>query len=272
MKQLGIKTWVLALCLVPMTAVAEFDHGPWDRLLTAHVRVFDSGRVTAVDYPAMAAARPRLRGYLEDLAAVSRAEFDGWSRAAQLAFLINAYNAWTVDLILSEYPGIDSIRDIGFLPGAAWRRDIVSLFGEQVSLDDVEHGMIRGWDRFQEPRIHFAVNCAAIGCPALRPEAYVASRLDAQLDDGTRLFLADRSRNYLDGDTAYLSRIFDWYEQDFERGWQGVNSVHEFLSRYGDALGANPSQQTGLASGTLRLRYLDYDWGLNAIAARQTDE
>lgn len=269
MIRIGTKALVLVLWLVPAAATAEFDHDPWDRLLADYVRVFDSGRVTAVDYTALASARSQLTGYLDALAAVPRAEFDGWSRDAQLAFLINVYNSWTVDLILSEYPEIDSIRDIGFLPGAAWRRDIVSLFGEQVSLDDVEHGMIRGWERFKEPRIHFAVNCAAIGCPALRPEAYVASRLDEQLEDSTRLFLADRDRNYLENDTAYISRIFDWYEEDFERGWQGVNSVQDFLFRYADALDASPAQQARLESATLRIRHLDYDWGLNSVAARQ---
>jgi len=254
-----------ALCAMPGLVAAEFDHGPWDRLLAAHVRVFDQGQVTAVDYAGVAADRGRLTSYLNALAGVSRNEFDSWSQMEQLAFLINAYNAWTVELIVSEYPGIESIRDIGFLPGAAWRRNIVSLFGEQVSLDDVEHGMIRGWDRYQEPRIHFAVNCAAIGCPALRAEAYVGERLEAQLDDSTRSFLADRSRNYISDGSVYISRIFDWYEEDFERGWQGVESVHQFLLRYADALNAGPQQRIDLEQQALRIRYLDYDWGLNEL-------
>lgn len=251
---------------------AEFDHSTWNRLLGDHVQVFDQGQVTAVDYDGFAAARSQLSGYLDTLAQVPRTEFDGWPEAEQLAFLINAYNAWTVALILSEYPGIDSIRDIGFLPGAAWRRDIVRLFGEQVSLDDVEHGMIRGWERYQEPRIHFAVNCAAIGCPALRAEAYVGAELDSQLEDSTRLFLSDRSRNYVADDGLYISRIFDWYAEDFERGWQGVDSVHEFLLRYADALDAGATQRAGLQQETLRIRYLDYDWGLNQLPEGRTGE
>ncbi len=247
--------------------LAEFDHGDWDRLLKEHVVVLDDGAATQVDYAGMLGERGALQGYLQSLAAVPRAEFDAWPLAEQLAFLINSYNGWTVELILTEYPDIDSIRDIGFLFAAAWSRPIVSLFGEQVSLDDVEHGMIRGWDRFQEPRIHFAVNCAAIGCPALRAEAYRGDSLAEQLDDNTRLFLGDRSRNYYDRDRQrlYVSRIFSWYEEDFEQGWQGFHSVAEFLAHYGDALELDPPVVERLSAGRVSIRYLRYDWDLNRL-------
>lgn len=255
--------YLLVLFSTLQSAQAEFDHGSWDQLLTDHVREFDGGQATAVDYGGMQASRSELRAYLERLAAAPREEFERWTIDEQLAFLINAYNAWTVELILGDYPDVDSIRDIGFLPGAAWRRDIVRLFGEQVSLDELEHEMIRGWDRYQEPRIHFAVNCAAIGCPALRIEAYSGAVLESQLEDSSRLFLSDRDRNYADGNTLYVSRIFDWYEEDFERGWNGVDSVGEFLLNYAEALGLSESQTTALRRGDMRIRYLDYDWGLN---------
>ncbi|MFN3162368.1 MAG: DUF547 domain-containing protein [Pseudohongiellaceae bacterium] len=134
---------LLVMLGMPTVTVADFDHRAWDQLLDEYVQEFDGGQVTAVDYAGIAGAGSRLTSYLDSLAAVSRPEFDSWAEAEQLAFLINGYNAWTVDLIVSEYPQIDSIRDIGFLPGAAWRRNIVSLFGEQVSLDDVEHGISR---------------------------------------------------------------------------------------------------------------------------------
>lgn len=256
-----ISTLVL-LWVLPLSAVAQFNHELWDGLLKEHVLIIDGGKATQVNYAAMAEDRQRLQSYLGQLAAIDRATFEAWDEDEQLAFLINTYNAWTVELILSEYP-LDSIRDIGLLPGSAWRRNIVSLFGEQVSLDDVEHGMIRGWGRYNEPRIHFAVNCAAIGCPSLRAEAYEGHRLQQQLENNTQLFLADRQRNYLDGDTIYISRIFDWYEEDFEQGWGEVNSVQEFLSQYGGALGLSSEERAALLSGEIRLRYLRYDWGLN---------
>lgn len=255
---------VLVLLAGAPGAMAAPDHGQWQSLLEEYVEEVDGGQATRVDYGGLMNDRARLQGYLDELAAVPREQFEAWPQNTQLAFLINAYNAWTVESILREYPAIDSIRDIGFLPGAAWRRKVVSLFGEQVSLDNVEHDMIRGWDRFQEPRIHFAVNCAAIGCPPLRAEAYTGERLQQQLDDNTRLFLSDRERNYIEGDTAYISRIFDWYEGDFQQGWIGIESVSEFLLRYTDALKIDADTAARMARDEIRLRYLDYDWGLNA--------
>lgn len=258
-----VRTLALALILLPGGVFADFDHGDWDALLGRNVVERDGGVATGVDYSGMAADRTLLRAYLSKLAAVPRASFDGWTTAAQLAFLINAYNAWTVDLILEDYPDIDSIRDIGFLFSSAWNQDVASLFGEPLTLDEIEHEMIRGWDRYREPRIHFAVNCAAIGCPALRAEAYTGEKLELQLDEATRLFLSDRSRNYYENGRLYISSIFDWYAEDFEKGWGGVESVAEFLSNYPDALGMDADTAARLGRGDIRLRHLRYDWGLN---------
>ncbi len=255
----------LVLLLWQTAAQAQFDHSRWDALLRSHVVASTGGQQTAVDYAALDSERGKLHAYLEQLAAVDKMTFERWDESEQLAFLINTYNAWTVELILRHWPDIDSIREIGFLPGAAWRQRIVSLFGEQVSLDAVEHDMIRGWGRYNEPRIHFAVNCAAIGCPALRAEAYTGDKLAQQLDNNTALFLADHSRNYIDGETVYLSRIFDWYEEDFEQDWQGFDSVLEFIRHYADAIANNASQESRLNTNELRIRYLDYDWGLNKL-------
>lgn len=259
-----IVRWLaVALLVLPASVMADFDHGGWDRLLDSHVSVLDGGIATEVDYAGMAGDRVQLRAYLAELSAVSRSSFDGWPVAAQLAFLINAYNAWTVDLILEDYPDIDSIRDIGFLFTSAWNQDVASLFGEPRTLDEIEHEMIRGWDRYREPRIHFAVNCAAIGCPALRAEAYTGERLEMQLDEATRLFLSDRSRNYYENGRLYISSIFDWYEEDFEKGWSGVDSVAQFLARYPAELGLDADTTSRLSSGDIRIRHLRYDWGLN---------
>lgn len=242
----------------------QFDHNAWDILLKKHVQEINGGQATQVNYAGMLRDREELRAYLNRVAGIDRSDFDRWSNADQLAFLINTYNAWTVELILTEYPDIRTIRQIGFFPFSAWRRDIVKLFGNEISLDDLEHGMIRGWDIYNEPRIHFAVNCAAIGCPALRAEAYVGSRLEGQLENNTKLFLMDRSRNYFENNQAYVSSIFDWYEEDFERGWLGINSVGEFLSRYANELDIPQSSLDRLRQDQIRIRYLDYDWNLNS--------
>lgn len=257
--------WFASQCAFGQDVQGQFPHDRWDGLLGRFVHLEDNGRASRVDYAALKGQRQELRAYLNSIAAVARSDFDSWSLDEQLAFLINTYNAWTVELILSEYPGIDSIRDIGFLPGAPWRKNIVELFGEQVSLDDVEHGMIRGWDRYQDPRIHFAVNCAAIGCPALSNEAYTGARLQVQLDRNTRLFLEDRSRNYVDGNRLMVSPIFRWYGEDFERGWMGYDSVAEFLGEQADALGLSVAQAQGLVDGDIGIRFSRYDWGLNSV-------
>ncbi|HIF86504.1 MAG TPA: DUF547 domain-containing protein [Gammaproteobacteria bacterium] len=260
--KIKISVTMLVLLCAPLS-IAEFDHSLWQGLLQQHVNEFEGSRVTQLDYEAMQNDQLVLQSYLRALAAVSRVTFDSWTDDDQLAFLINAYNAGVVALILTEYPDIDSINDIGFLFSSPWRRNVISLFGEQVSLDDIEHGMIRGWDKYFEPRIHFAVNCAAIGCPALQSDAYVGDNLDNQLEHSTRLFLADRQRNYFSNGRFYVSRIFDWYEEDFDRGWFGVNSVSEFLTRYADALGLDTATISALKREDVRIRYLQYDWGLN---------
>ena len=250
--------------LTPWT-MAQIDHGLWDELMTKHVRVLRGGQASGLDYAGVRLDRGRLGRYLSQLSAVSREDFDNWGLGNQLAFLINTYNAWTVELILQQEPDLTSIRDIGFLPNAAWRRKIVKLFGAQVSLDEIEHGMIRGWGRYNEPRIHFAVNCAAVGCPALRNEAFTGSRLEEQLEEATRLFLSDQTRNYRDGNRLYISPLFDWYKEDFEQGWSGINSVPEFLASYAEQLGLSEDEIIRLGSERSGIRYSYYDWRLNRI-------
>lgn len=184
------------------------------------------------------------------------------TREQKLAFLINAYNAFTIDLIVRN-PNIKSIKDLGSLLSSPWKKRFVSLFGEKLSLDEIEHGLIRKDPLFQEPRIHFAVNCASIGCPALSQEAFVASRLDSQLETVTKNFLRDRARNRIEGKKVIISKIFDWYAEDFEKSWQGIVSVQYFLSKYSSALADNPEQEGVLKSKDLSIKYSDYDWNLN---------
>ena len=140
-----------------------------------------------------------------------------------MAFLINAYNAFTVEKILTRYPDIKSIRDFGKVFGNPWKDKFFTLLGQECTLDGIEHEMLRKHGAYDEPRVHFAVNCASIGCPMLREEAYVAERLDAQLEEQAERFLSDRTRNRYSAQTGALevSKIFDWFKEDWTSGYRG---------------------------------------------------
>ena len=254
-------------------------HEPFSALLSEYVKTIDNGASTQVDYKGLKQNSNRLNQYLNGLAKVEKSTFDRWDKADQLAFLINAYNAYTIDLILTEYPEIDSIRDLGGFFSSPWKKEVAPLLGKTLTLDEIEHELIRGQSQntkgYNEPRIHFAVNCASIGCPALREEAYVGEKLDSQLDAQTQRFLADTSRNRMDGNTLKLSKIFDWYGVDFENNagresesWQGAKNVNtenlsQFLLLYKDALNLSEPQVLTLEQEKAEIEFLDYDWALN---------
>jgi hypothetical protein len=261
-----LRRFLLAVLLLSQTLIAQaaFDHSGWDALLKKHVVSIRNGQATQVDYTGMAADRAQLKNYLKATSSVKHATFDSWTKEEQLAFLINAYNAWTVELILTGYPDIDSIKDLGSFFRSPWKKRFIPLLGETRTLDDIEHGLIRGSGTYNEPRIHFAVNCASIGCPALRPEAYVADRLDEQLEEATRNFLSDRTRNRLEGNTLKVSSIFKWYRDDFEQGWRGATTLEQFLALYAQPLNLDERSVNLLVSGDLDIDFLDYDWKLNA--------
>lgn len=256
--------WVLATA----SFGADFEHAGWTALLARHVAWNAAGTASTVDYAGFRRDRDALRSYLDRLAAVDRKTFSAWPETDRHAFLLNAYNAFTIELILTRYPDLGSIKELGGLLTSPWKKRFFKLLGEPRSLDDVEHGLLRGAPDFDEPRIHFAANCASIGCPALRPEAYVGTTLDAQLEDQARRFLRDRSRNRISakGDAVEVSAIFDWYEDDFAR----AGGVGGFLADRGEALGASAAQQRALRAGELEIRALPYDWRLNAAMPRAT--
>ena len=129
--------------------------------------------------------------------------------------------------------------------------------------------MIRGSERYNDPRIHFAVNCASIGCPALLDKAYRGEVLDAQLEESTIAFLSDSSRNYADNQRIYLSNIFKWYRKDFEKGWRGANDLTSFIALYSGALKLSDAQKVGLSEGRYKIKHLSYDWALNKSGASQ---
>ena len=245
------------LALVSGQALAQaFDHShrAWDALLKKHVVVQKGAHASQLRYAAMAQDRAALKRYLDSLSGVSEGEFNAWSRPQQMAFLINAYNAFTVEKILTRYPDIGSIWDFGKLFGNLFKDEFFSLFGHRASLDWIEHGMLR--KRYAEPRVHYAVNCASIGCPMLREEAYVAERLERQLEEQTMRFLSDRSRNRFAEGRLQVSKIFDWFKEDFEpRG--------RYFARYAALLADGPEERTLIAEARVPLSFLDYDWSLN---------
>lgn len=258
---------VVILALSFSTGVLAFDHGAWNRLLQQHVVQMRGSHATALDYAAMQRDRAEVKNYLAQLSAVKKAEFDAWPRDEQLAFLINAYNAWTVELVLRGYPNIESIKDLGSLFRTPWNKAFVTLFGQEVSLDEIEHKLIRGSGRYREPRIHFAVNCASVGCPALRAEAYTGPKLEVQLEEQTSIFLTDQVRNRLDGRVLKISKIFHWYREDFEKGWNGYWSLRQFLATHASLLGLSAAELQTLNAGKLAIEFLDYDWRLNDVPA-----
>lgn len=252
-----------------MPAQAAIDHSVWDTLLKQYVISLRDGRVTQVDYAGFKVDHSQLKQYLSLLSSVTQMDFDRWGKSEQLAFLINAYNAWTVELILPAYPNVASIKNLGSFLKTPWKKRFIPLLGETRSLDDIEQGLIRGSNRYNDPRIHFAINCASIGCPALRAEAYVPERLDAQLEHATKAFLSDRSRNRLDEDTLKISSIFKWYREDFETGWRKANHLEQFLALYKNDLGLNSNITNRLMTGDIAIEFMDYDWRLNAKTERK---
>lgn len=276
MKHLLVVFFLLVFISAPVSAQSnsnsrasasteEFNHTAWDQLLRQHVVAINDGNSTAVDYAAFQLDKTTLESYLNQLAEVKPKQFDAWPKPDQLAFLINAYNAWTVELILTEYPEVESIKDLGSFFKSPWKKKFISLLGETRSLDDIEHNLIRGSGRYNEPRIHFAVNCASIGCPALRTEAYRGNRLEEQLEAATVAFLSDHSRNRIEGGTAQLSSIFKWYREDFENDWRDAKNLPEFLLLYKEALAVSQIEVEKLSRNSMDIEFLDYDWNLNSL-------
>ena len=208
-----------------------------------------------VDYAGLKAAPDELDAYLNGLAAVSPDEFASWSREDRLALLLNLYNAWTLRLIIDHYP-LKSIRSIGTLPGAAWRRLIVRFGGQIMTLNHLENKIIRA--EYGEPRIHFALVCAAEGCPPLRAEPYIGQHLDRQLEDQAIRFLATAEKNRFDGkdNTLWLSPIFKWYKEDFT---EAAGSLAAYVTPYLPV----ESRQAMERAERVKVRYTDYDWSLN---------
>ncbi|MDY6988632.1 MAG: DUF547 domain-containing protein [Thermodesulfobacteriota bacterium] len=245
--RLFLLSWIFCLTLPHVGwSMDDVDHSLYGRLLDKYVK---DG---VVDYQGLQQEEKNLDQYLKVL---EQTDTKKLTANGQLAFYINAYNAWTIKLILSAYPGVDSIWDLGsriFKWKSPFRKEIVRIEGKKMSLDDLEHGIIR--PRFKDPRVHFAVNCASISCPPLSSEPYEGSTLGQQLDASVRSFLNNPERNRLEGKTLYVSKIFKWFAEDFN------DDVVGFFLQYAEE---EVKQRLRAGRDRLKVKYLDYDWGLN---------
>ena len=244
---------------------ANFDHSyaAWDALLKKHVKWLPDGKQSRVNYKGMAGDRAELKKVLDSFSAVPKADFDKWSREQQMVFLTNAYNAFTVEIILTKYPVLKSIKDIGSFVSSTWKKKFFTLLGEERHLDWIEHEQLR--PRYNEPRIHVAVNCASIGCPALPPEAFTPPKFDAQMEEGMVRFLSDRTRNRMADGKLEVSQIFKWFKEDFEKGNKGFAKLEDVFAKYADQLTAVPAEKEKLRAKAVSVSHLDYDWSLNDL-------
>ena len=252
---LEVKLMGLAVALLLLAVPASsqtFDHSLFDELLKKHVVK------GMVDYDSFGQA-----GAFNDyLASLEHADVSKLSERERLAFWINAYNAYTIELI-NKYEERASIKNISEGIGfertkGPWKEPIVKAAGKTYSLDEVENAIIR--KQFREPRIHFALVCAAMSCPLLRSEAYTGAKLDAQLDSQGRFFVRDEARGSrvdIKNAAVHASRIFDWYKDDF--GGSDA-AIAQYIAQYYPVSSAKQL----LLGGHFKLEFLDYDWTLNS--------
>jgi uncharacterized protein DUF547 len=244
-----------ALAILALAApAAAFDEALYAELLARHTRVVADLARVRVDYAGLAAS-PDWQRLVQSFATSDLTALR--TREQQLAFWIDAYNVLAIDLVVRHYP-VASIRDIGSLLRPVWKRTAGIAGGRRVTLDDIEHGIVRP---LGEPRAHAVVVCASTSCPALPREPIVPDHLDEQLDAAVRQWLADPEKGMrIDrgADTVWLSKIFDWFEKDFA----AAGGVLAFAARYAP----ETDRDWLLAHGaTAHIRYFDYDWAVNAL-------
>ena len=235
------------------TSMASIDHEPWSRFLASYLRAGPDG-INRVDYAKVTVSdRDDLARYIDMLA---QTRITAFARTEQLAYWINLYNALTVRLVLKNYP-VASIRDIpgesGFFATGPWGRELVAVEGEALGLDDIEHRILR--PIWRDPRIHYAVNCASIGCPNLLSVAFTAANADALLSGGAVAYVNHPRGAAIEEGRLFVSRIYDWFREDFGGSDEAVIA---HLRQY-----ANPKLLRVL-EGVTRIAGHRYDWRLNA--------
>ena len=222
---------------------AQVDNALFASLLSRHVK---NG---VVDYKGFQDDEAVLDQYLDVLAAVDTQRL---TKDERFAFYVNAYNAWTIKLILSRYPDLGSIKDLGTFFSSPWKKKIARIDGGLLTLDQIEHDMLR--KRFKDPRVHFAVNCASKSCPPLQETPFTGQRLNEQLDRAAAAFINAPGFNRLDGETLWVSKIFDWFAEDFN------GDVVGYFINYAEGPLRHQLEKN---NGRVTVRYLDYDWSLN---------
>ena len=263
----------ISAIITPATAVfaQSFDHNyaAYDAQLKKHVTWLPDNKQSRVNYKGFAAERAELTKTLDSFSAVTPAQFNAFNKEQQMAFLINAYNAFTLELILTKYPDVKSIKDLGSTFSSPWKKSFFKLLGEERNLDWIEHDKLRPTGKnivnggYQDPRIHVAIVCASIGCPALPPEAFTASKLDVQLEAGMARFVGDKTRNRFADGKLQVSSIFKWFKDDFEKGYKGFVKVEDVFAKYADVLSTDAAVQAQIRAKTVSISHLDYDWSLN---------
>ena len=234
----------------------SLDFSAWDRLLETYVTRSERGN-NLFDYAAVTDAdKAALKGFLAQQAAVPISRY---ARPQQMAYWINLYNALTVQVVLDHYP-VSTIRDIDISPGffsdGPWGKEVIEVEGEALTLNDIEHRILR--PIWMDPRVHYAVNCASIGCPDLRVGSYRADQIDRQLDEAARRYVNDPRGVSIEGGRVTVSKIYDWFYEDFGRN---PESLLMHLKRYAEPELARRLQEIGEIHDT------DYDWDLNAAGS-----
>lgn len=233
----------LLLALVTNVRAEEYDHAPFNDILATHVQ---GG---GIDYDGLSIDEAKLDAYLAPAETFST---EGLSRNEAMAFWINMYNAWTLKLILTKYPDIESIKELGSIFSSPWKKRFVKIEGKTLTLGEIEHEILR--KKFKDPRIHFAINCASKSCPPLLPEAYRADTLDTQLDGATRNFINNTANTRIDGNRLSVSRIFKWYKGDFG------DDIPAYIGQYATGPLKQALERLGTTADVV---YMDYDWSLN---------
>jgi len=266
-----INSIVLFVSLITSNIFAtEFDHSIFDSLLKKYVK---NG---LVNYKAFKENQTELNNYLNKIKQVDPGIFQKWSKDEQKAFWINAYNSITIEGILRNHPiqwgnifararfPQNSIRQIG----GFWDEVFVKVMGKDITLNDIEHKILR--KQFDDPRIHFVLVCASMGCPILESQAFFADDLEQRLEQVAQNFIYNSDKVRLDKEKniIYLSAIFDWYKKDFRVSEQGRNKfndyrkdehgVMEFVTKY-----FSEADREFIIQNQPKIKYLDYDWSLN---------
>ena len=274
MSYFGLKHWVAAsvalVFAMSNTVAAEpagkfeafkagstkiIDHSIWSGLLKAYVVPGPDG-LNRVRYAAFKAqGQPTLKGYIKSLEASTVTDLD---RPEQFAFWANLYNAKTIDIVLDHYP-VKSIKDVSLggslkalVTGGPWNAQVTTVQGQALSLDDIEHGILRGI--FEDPRVHYAVNCASNGCPNLATQALTGATLEAALDAGAKAYINHPRGVRVEKGEVVASSIYDWFKADFGGSPAGVLA---HVRKY-----AAPALKKELGS-TSKISGYDYDWSLN---------